>query len=93
MASTAGSIDRKQHRPGYAASDETGSTSDLQISKEQKPVQRLMIQNKTVRYFIEGTKPIEEPVGEGWRAFSADDVMKSSCRVTIGIKLTVLVKS
>ena len=56
-------VDGDEHRPYDEASKAAYHADDFQVSKEQVPIQRRMVQGRDVRHFIEGLDPIKPPRG------------------------------
>lgn len=65
-----GCVDREEHRPGDAAADKTHGGGNFQISKEQKAIEGLVVQDIAVGNFVKRPNPIEKSTGQFRRAFS-----------------------
>ena len=66
LTSTSRSIDWKQDRPCYQTPKEAQRHGYLQVSKEEKPIKRLMVENVAIWNLVEGSDPIEQAVGQVW---------------------------
>jgi len=60
------SIDWEQDRPCYQTADEANRDRDLQISKEEEAIERLVVKNIAVRDLVEGSNPVEQPFRQVW---------------------------
>ena len=63
-------IDGEKNWPSDEAADQTDDGGDLEEAKEKVAIHGLMVQHKRIRDLPEGADPIEEPAGNGRRAFS-----------------------
>jgi hypothetical protein len=60
LAAAAGRIDRKQDRPCHAASHERDEAQKLDVPKEQKTIERLMLQDELVPDFLVRLHPAKD---------------------------------
>ena len=62
LAITSCSVDRKQDGPGDATSDQADDDRYLQISEQEVAIQRVMLENESVRELIKGFQPSDERI-------------------------------
>jgi len=58
------SIDWEQDRPCDQAADEAQGDRDLQVSKKEETIKRLVIEDIAIGYFVEGSNPVEHSTGQ-----------------------------
>jgi hypothetical protein len=53
-------VDWKQDRESHATTDKGHGRGNLEISQEEEGIERVVVEDIAVRYFVKGTKPIEQ---------------------------------
>lgn len=77
LTSPSGNVDGEQDRPSDAAADQAGCGSDLEISKEQKAIERLVVEDEAIWDLGECSEPVEQALGQSGRTFPAEEVSQS----------------
>lgn len=80
----------EQDRPSDTAADQAGCGSDLEISKEQKAIEGLVVENEAIWDLGECSEPVEQALGQSRRTFSADEVSQSSTLLLMDTQSDVL---
>ena len=75
IPSAACCVDGKQDRHCHETADEADSYGNLEISKQQEAIERVVIEDIAVGNFVEGTDPVEETIGKLWRPFPLEESM------------------
>ena len=64
------SIDGEQDGHGDETANEADGDRNLQVSKEEKTIERLVIEDVAVRDLVEGANPVEHSIGQVWCSLS-----------------------
>ena len=76
QASTACRIDREEDGPCHETANKADGHRNFEVPKQEEAIERVMIEDITVRDLIEGAYPVEHAIGKLWRPFP----VKSECQ-------------
>lgn len=78
LAPTTRRIDREQDGPGDQTAKEADGHRDLEVSKQKKSVEGLVVEDVAVRDLVEGSNPVEQAIWKGRRSFPRAGECESS---------------
>lgn len=80
---TARSVYREQDGPCYQAAEEAQSDGYLQVSEQEEAVERLVVEDITIRNLVERFDPVEQSARQVRRSFSEKSELASSRNQTL----------
>lgn len=67
QASAACRIDREEDGPCHETTDKADGRGNLEVSKQEEAIERVVIEDIAVWDLIEGANPVEHAIGKIWR--------------------------